>query len=164
MVYAAKRGKTRCPTHPGALLRDDIIPATGRTKAEIAGLLGILLMPWKLVADPGGYIFKWLIGYSALLGPIGGVMIADYFVVRRQKLEVSGLYSRSGPYGAVRWTAMAALLLAILPHAPGFLVQVDLVPKAAVPALLQSLYNFSWFSGFAIAFVLYLVFEKLRSR
>jgi len=41
MVYAAKRGKNRCPTHPGALLRDDIIPATGRTKAEIAGLLGI---------------------------------------------------------------------------------------------------------------------------
>jgi antitoxin HigA-1 len=42
MVYAAKRGKSRCPTHPGALLRDDIIiPATGRTKAEIAGLLGI---------------------------------------------------------------------------------------------------------------------------
>src|ERR1700678_2924162 len=41
MAYVAKRGKNRCPTHPGSLLRDDIIPATGRTKAEIAGLLGI---------------------------------------------------------------------------------------------------------------------------
>jgi NCS1 family nucleobase:cation symporter-1 len=123
----------------------------------IAGLLGILLMPWKLVADPGGYIFKWLIGYSALLGPIGGVM-------RKQNLDVPGLYSRSGPYGALRWTALAALLLAIVPHVPGFLVQVDLAGKDAVPAFLQSLYNFSWFSGFAIAFVLYLVFEKFRSR
>src|SRR3954469_11050332 len=57
-----------------------------RTGGLITGVVGILMMPWKLVADPSGYIFTWLIGYSALLGPIGGIMIADYFVVRRRRL------------------------------------------------------------------------------
>ncbi len=58
----------------------------------ITGIVGILMMPWKLVADPTGYIFTWLIGYSALLGPIGGIMIADYFVIRRRQLNVAALY------------------------------------------------------------------------
>ena len=51
----------------------------------ITGIVGILMMPWKLVADPSGYIFTWLIGYSALLGPIGGILIADYFVCRHSQ-------------------------------------------------------------------------------
>ncbi|MFZ4779279.1 MAG: cytosine permease, partial [Terrimicrobiaceae bacterium] len=126
----------------------------------IAGLLGIVLLPWKLVADPSGYIFKWLIGYSALLGPIGGIMIADYFVIRRQRLDVAALYSRNGIYGTVRWASVAVLFLAILPHAPGFLVQIDVLSASSVPAFFQGLYNFSWFSGFAIAFALHLIFQK----
>ena len=56
------------------------------------------MMPWKLVADPTGYIFTWLIAYSALLGPIGGIMIADYFVYRRRKLNVPALYKLDGEY------------------------------------------------------------------
>lgn len=126
----------------------------------MAGLLGIVLLPWKLVADPGGYIFKWLIGYSALLGPIGGIMIADYFVIRRQHLDVAALYSRNGLYGTVRWASVAVLFLAILPHAPGFLVQIDILPPSSVPVFFRNLYNFSWFSGFAIAFVLHLIVQK----
>src|SRR5262249_41032894 len=55
---------------------------TFRTGGYITGVIGILIMPWKLVADPSGYIFTWLVGYSALLGPIAGVLIADYFIVR----------------------------------------------------------------------------------
>ena len=51
-----------------------------RTGGFITGVIGILMMPWKLVADPTGYIFTWLVGYTALLGPIGGILIADYFV------------------------------------------------------------------------------------
>lgn len=134
-----------------------------RTGGLIAGIVGILLMPWKLVADPGGYIFKWLIGYSALLGPIGGIMIADYFFVKRQKLDVRSLYSRTGIYGRVQWLALAALLLGILPHLPGFLVKIDVLASAQVPTFFQVLYNFSWFSGFAIAFFLYLTFKKIWS-
>lgn len=133
-----------------------------RTGGLIAGVVGILIMPWKLVADPSGYIFKWLIGYSALLGPIGGVMIADYFLIRRQKLDVAALYSRGGCYGGVNPLAMAALFLAILPHVPGFLAAIDVVPTVAIPAFFVGLYKFSWFSGFAIAFFLHILFAKLQ--
>ncbi len=131
-----------------------------RTGGLIAGVVGVVLMPWKLVADPEGYIFKWLIGYSALLGPIGGIMIADYFFVRRQKLDTEALYESRGIYGRVRLTALAALLLAIAPHVPGFLVQINVLPTGAVPPFFRSLYGFSWFSGFAIAFALHLLFQR----
>ena len=65
---------------------------TFRLGGLITGLIGIAMMPWKLVADPSGYIFTWLIGYSALLGPIGGIMIADYFVYRHRQLNLAALY------------------------------------------------------------------------
>src|SRR4029434_10245256 len=55
---------------------------TFRIGGLITGIIGIAMMPWKLVADPNGYIFIWLIAYSALLGPIGGILIGDYFVYR----------------------------------------------------------------------------------
>ena len=60
-----------------------------RTGGLITGIIGILIMPWKLIADPSGYIFTWLVGYSALLGPIAGILIADYFVLRRRTLDVA---------------------------------------------------------------------------
>ena len=126
----------------------------------LAGLLGIILLPWKLVADPNGYIFKWLIGYSALLGPIGGIMIADYFIIRRQRLEVAELYSTTGRYGTFRWASILVLFLAILPHVPGFLVQIDVLSASSISPFLLGLYNFSWFSGFVIAFILHLSFQK----
>jgi NCS1 family nucleobase:cation symporter-1 len=59
-----------------------------RTGGYITGVIGIFIFPWKLVADPSGYIFTWLVGYSSLLGPIGGIMIVDYFFIRRQQLLV----------------------------------------------------------------------------
>ena len=62
----------------------------------ITGIIGILMMPWKLVADPSGYIFTWLVGYSALLGPIGGIMIADYFVYRQRSSTSHALYDADG--------------------------------------------------------------------
>lgn len=138
-----------------------------KTGGLIAGAIGILMLPWKLVADPGGYVFTWLIGYSALLGPIGGIMIADYFVLRRQRLSTPDLYEIDGGYrftGGFSLAALAALGLAILPHLPGFLVQVGLLSEAAVPAFLRALYSYSWFSGFAIAFVLHLAFRRLSAR
>src|SRR6187397_1186176 len=69
-----------------------------RSGGFITGVIGILIRPWKLVADPSGYIFTWLVGYSALLGPIGGIMIADYFVYRHRQLDAKGLYRENGPY------------------------------------------------------------------
>jgi NCS1 family nucleobase:cation symporter-1 len=130
----------------------------------ITGIIGILMMPWKLVADPSGYIFTWLVGYSALLGPIGGIMIADYFVLRRMRLDVQGLYDPNGPYrysGGWGIPAIAAFLAGALPNLPGFLAQVGWVGAARVPAVFLEIYGFAWFAGFAIAFVAYLAFRKL---
>src|SRR5664279_3757988 len=71
---------------------------TFRIGGFITGIVGIVMMPWKLIADPSGYIFTWLIGYSALLGPIAGIMIADYFVLRGTRLDVEALYREDGEY------------------------------------------------------------------
>ena len=69
-----------------------------RKGGYITGIIGILIFPWKLMADPTGYIFTWLVGYSSLLGPVGGIMIADYFFLRKQQLQVADLYSETGMY------------------------------------------------------------------
>jgi NCS1 family nucleobase:cation symporter-1 len=130
----------------------------------ITGLIGIAMMPWKLVADPSGYIFTWLVGYSALLGPVGGIMIADYFVHRRMVLDVPALYDAHGQYrylGGWSLVAVAAFVIAVLPNLPGFLAQVGWAEAARIPHAFIALYGYAWFAGFAIAFVAYLILRKL---
>ena len=137
-----------------------------RTGGLITGVIGILIMPWKLVADPSGYIFTWLVGYSALLGPIAGILIADYFVIRQRQLDVPALYSTGGPYSyrsGYSLAGLGALVLAILPNLPGFFVTVHWLPKTSVPAFFVAAYDYAWFLGFAVAFVAYLVFRKVGS-
>lgn len=136
---------------------------TFRLGGLITGLVGIAIMPWKLVADPSGYIFTWLIGYSALLGPIGGIMIADYFAIRRRELDVAALYSATGAYrysGGFSGVAIGALLAGALPSLPGFLANVKAIDGARVPPLLLGLYHYAWFVGFGIAFVVYFALRK----
>ncbi len=135
-----------------------------RIGGAITGVIGILMMPWKLVADPSGYIFTWLVGYSALLGPIGGIMIADYYVYRHRQLDVVGLYKTDGPYrytNGLSIVALVALIVAVLPNVPGFLVNVKLLKPANVPHFLVGLYNYAWFVGFGIAFVVYLSLRRI---
>src|SRR3954466_15845024 len=115
-----------------------------RTGGLITGVIGVLMMPWKLVADPSGYIFTWLVGYSALLGPIGGIMIADYYVWRRKQLHVAALYQANSEYrytGGFSLVGIFALIVAVLPNLPGFLVTVKLVDPAAVSPFLVRLYD-----------------------
>ena len=112
---------------------------TFRLGGLITGLIGIAMMPWKLLADPSGYIFTWLVGYSALLGPIGGIMIADYYAYRGKVLNVSALYSATGEYTYVRgfsWVAIAAFLAGALPSLPGFLANIKVIDGAQVPPFL----------------------------
>ncbi|HEV2330664.1 MAG TPA: NCS1 family nucleobase:cation symporter-1 [Verrucomicrobiae bacterium] len=135
-----------------------------RTGGLITGMIGVLMMPWKLVAGPTGYIFAWLIAYSALLGPIGGILIADYFVYRRTKLNVNALYTPDGEYRFINGFSLVALVSFVagaLPSLPGFLVNVKLLGPANVPAVLAELYNYAWFIGFALAFVVYLMLRKI---
>jgi len=125
-----------------------------RTGGLITGILGILIFPWKLVADPSGYIFTWLVGYSSLLGPVGGILIVDYYFIRRQQLSVNDLYDPSGVYrysGGFNRRAVISLVLGILPNVPGFLVTIGAVAPDSFPTWLVGLYNYAWFVGFALA-------------
>src|SRR5205809_6913372 len=83
-----------------------------RTGGLITGIVGILMQPWKLLADPSGYIFGWLVGYSGGLGSIAGVLIADYWLVRKKNLNLRDLYRSKCVYGGWNWRAIAATLLA----------------------------------------------------
>lgn len=133
-----------------------------RTGGLITGLLGIAMMPWKLMASAGDYIFTWLVGYSALLGPIAGIMIVDYWVLRRCELDVAELYRVKGRYAGVRWSAMAALVLGVAPNVPGFLKSANTVE--VVPAWCEAVYPYAWFTGFAIAAVVYGAFAGRTAR
>lgn len=91
-----------------------------RVGAIITCLIGVLIMPWRLYNDLGAYIFTWLIGYSALLGPIAGIMLADYYLLRRMRLNAAALYDPAGEYAGVNWRAVLAFVLGVLPNIPGF--------------------------------------------
>lgn len=134
-----------------------------RIGGYITGIVGILIFPWKLVADPSGYIFTWLVGYSSLLGPIGGIMIADYFFIRRQQLQVNDLYKTAGAYTyshGFNRVAVIALLLGILPNVPGFLTTIKSVDKDSVWPWLSDLYNYAWFVGFFVSGFSYLLMMR----
>jgi NCS1 family nucleobase:cation symporter-1 len=115
----------------------------------ITGVLGIVIMPWKLLSDYGTYIFGWLVGYSGFLGPIAGIFIADYWLVRRGRLSLPDLYRDDGIYG--RWNARAVVALA----AGVVVALIGLV----VPAV-RMLYDYAWFVGFGVAFALYAVLMR----
>ncbi len=134
-----------------------------RIGGYITGVIGILMMPWKLVEDPSGYIFKWLVAYSGLLGAVGGVLIADYFVIRKTRLHLHGLYVRNGPYwyiGGFNPIAIIALTLGIAPCVPGF---IGTVTTIKVPEVWIQMYHYAWFISFGISFVVYAALMSLRS-
>jgi len=111
-----------------------------KTGGLITGVLGIAIQPWKLIADPSGYIYTWLLGYSGGLGSIAGVLVADYWLVRRRELRLEDLYLADGAYRGWNGRAIAATALGCA-LAWGGLV---------VPAL-KPLYDYAWFVGFFAA-------------
>ncbi|MEO8417088.1 MAG: NCS1 family nucleobase:cation symporter-1, partial [Ginsengibacter sp.] len=126
----------------------------------ITGIIGILIFPWKLIADPTGYIFTWLVGYSSLLGPIGGIMIVDYYFIRKQQLVLDELYKVKGAYSygnGYNKNAIIALLIGILPNVPGFLVQTHFVDPDTFPIWMAHLYNYAWFVGFFVSGFIYYI-------
>ena len=125
----------------------------------ITGVIGILIMPWKLIADPSGYIFTWLIGYSALLGPVIGIILVDYFLVRKTKLNVEDLYRSNGIYGGFNPVAIFALVIGVIPNIPGFLANVGLYSGSG---FIVDLYNYAWFIGLAISSLVY--YPLMRNR
>ncbi|MEW6041500.1 MAG: NCS1 family nucleobase:cation symporter-1 [Elusimicrobiota bacterium] len=133
-----------------------------KTGGLITGIIGILIMPWKLIADPKGYIFTWLIGYSALLGPIAGIMICDYFIIKKKQLNHTGLYQNVGEYlfkKGYNVNALIALIVGVLPNVPGFSNTVGIFCCSPFWA---NLYHYAWFIGFIVAFVVYFGLEKIK--
>lgn len=123
-----------------------------RTGGIITGIVGVAMMPWKLLGDFSAYIFGWLVGYSGLLGPIAGIMIADYFVVRKAELNVNDLYLRGGEYEYTRGfnpRALVALAAGIV------IALLGLVVPAA-----RWLYDYAWFVGFLVSGAVYIMLSR----
>lgn len=138
-----------------------------RIGGYITGIIGVLIFPWKLIADPNGYIFTWLIAYSSLLGPVGGIMIVDYYFIRKQRLVTEDLYKAKGLYSftnGFNGAAIIALLVGILPNLPGFLLQIKLVSATAFPAWISQLYNYAWFVGFFVSGIVYMIMMNYKVR
>src|SRR4051812_29113132 len=126
----------------------------------ITGIVGILIQPWRLLANEQTYIYSWLNGYSLLLGACGGVLIADYYLIRRTRLELPGLYRADGPYW-YRWgfnpCAIIALSVGIGLCLPGFLAQIG---EWDIHGFWSAIYSYAWFVSFGAALVTYYVMMK----
>ena len=136
------------------------------TGGLITAVLGIVMMPWKLYADAGAYIFTWLLGYSSLMGALGGILIADYWVLRRQDLRLADLFRENGIYSysnGINTRAMIALVVSIAPVVPGF-VRAAMTPGGIVadPGFLDQLYSYAWFVTFALSMAIYTVLMRGR--
>lgn len=132
-----------------------------RMGGYITAAVGVAILPWKLVEDAGAYIFTWLVGYSALLGPIAGILITDYFLLRRTHLDVDDLFKADGAYrGADGWNiaGLAALAIGIAPNALGFLHAAGALKS--IPGIFDEIYVYAWFVGFAVAAIAYYLLTR----
>ena len=134
------------------------------TGGLITAVIGIVMMPWQLMSSMGAYIFTWLIGYSGLMGAIGGILICDYFLIRGKRLQLAELFKTDGIYSyksGFNWRAVVALVVAIAPVVPGFL-RAATTPGGQVgdAGFFDTLYVYAWFVTFGIGFVLYFVLMK----
>ncbi len=127
-------------------------------------LIGVLMMPWKLMGSMSAYIFTWLIGYSGLMGAIAGILICDYWILRRQRLDLVALFDPKGQYSYTNGfnpRAIAALVVAILPVVPGFLRAATTAGgQVAAPNFFDTLYTYAWFVTFAVGFLIYYLLMK----
>lgn len=136
-----------------------------RTGGLITAVIGVAMMPWYLYNNLGAYIFTWLIGYSALLGPIAGIMLCDYYLLRKTRLNADALYNPDGEYAygksGVNWRAIVALTLAVAPNLPGFInsaTNTELFPR-----VFDRVYGYAWFVGLAIAAAVYWLLMRGRA-
>lgn len=140
---------------------------TFQSGALLTALLGIVFQPWRLLRSSESFVYTWLVGYSALLGPIGGIILADYYLIRGTRLSVSELYSLSpsGEYyysGGYNLSALTALAIGILPVVPGFLQKVG--ASGRIPEVFVTIYNNAWFFSFFLAGFVYWILWSLGGK
>lgn len=122
----------------------------------ITGVIGILILPWKLL----GVIVGYLLTYGAVLGPVLAILIADYFLIRRLRLDLLGLYRRDGVYCYSHCLFPGVNSLAVL----SLLAGIGVVFSGLVHPSLKILYDSGWFTGFGVSFVVYMVLMKSFGR
>jgi NCS1 family nucleobase:cation symporter-1 len=131
------------------------------TGGLITAVIGVLMMPWKIMSSMGDYIFTWLIGYSGLMGAIAGILICDYWVLRKQRLNLAGLFDTHGPYSysnGVNARAIVSLVVAVAPVVPGFVRAATTAGgQVASPGMFDTLYTYAWFVTFGLGFLVYWV-------
>ncbi len=137
-----------------------------RTGGLITGVIGILIQPWRLLANPHIYIFTWLGFYGGFLGTIAGVLIADYWLSRRTNLSLAGLYDANGPYrygNGWNWRAVAALLVGLLLAVGGAWSTPGggPFPLSGLIPFLKPLYSYNWAIGFAAGMAVYYLLTQL---
>jgi NCS1 family nucleobase:cation symporter-1 len=139
-----------------------------KTGGIITALVGVVSFPWVLLENAGAYIFTWLVGYGSLLGAIGAVMIVDYWIVRKRRLDLVDLYKLDGRYaysGGYNWKAIIAVLIGVVPVVPGFL-KAAATPGGIVaePTFLDTLYTYGLFFTFTLAALSYLAMTMIGGR
>ncbi|CAF4878545.1 unnamed protein product [Rotaria sp. Silwood1] len=137
-----------------------------KTGGLITCILSVVIMPWKLLSSSEEYVFTWLIGYSALLGPIAGIILGDYYILRRQKLEIFELYCDSYPLytnRAVNWFSMLALVIGIAPNMPGFIRSLQLNQNRET-VFFDHIYIYAWFIGLFLAGFVYVLTMLIHRR
>src|SRR5215208_7144900 len=141
-----------------------------RTGGVITAILGVISFPWVLFENVGAYIFTWLVGYGSLLGAIAAVMIADYWILRRRRLELADLYKRDGRYaysGGWNWRAIVAVFIGVVPVLPGFFKAATTPGFEGVfqnPTFIEGLYNYGLFFTYFVAGLAYLALSMIGSR
>jgi NCS1 family nucleobase:cation symporter-1 len=131
-----------------------------RAGGYLTASIALVMMPWKVLESTQGYIFTWLIGYSALLGPIAGILIIDYYLIRKTELNVEHLYREDGQYSYGNGWNLAAIVAFVAPNIPGFLNAAFPASFPGVGDGFKTIYTYAWFVGIAISALVYGVLMK----
>lgn len=137
-----------------------------KTGGLITCLLAVVIMPWKLLSSSEEYVFTWLIGYSALLGPIAGIIIADYYIIKSRQLSIVDLYADDHSilsFQSINWISIVSLLIGIAPNMPGFIQSLQL-NQIREKNLFDHIYVYAWFIGVFLSGFVYVLFVFLFKR
>ena len=142
-----------------------------RVGGVLTGVIGIVIMPWRLLESANTFIFVWLNFYGGLLGAVAGVMIADYWVINHRRIDVAECYREGGRYwftGGWNWRAVVATVAGMTIGVGGAYSGLDASGHKTGPfpvdgyiPFLKFFWDYNWVAGFILAFVLYLVLCRL---
>jgi nucleobase:cation symporter-1, NCS1 family len=136
-----------------------------RVAAFLACLIGLLFLPLQLIENRQNYVYLWLVGYCNITGAIAGIIISDYYFLRKGVIKIKALYKPGSEYSYLKgWNliAVAVLIIAMLPSLPGFLKYAgNITVMGNANKLFEGIYNYSWFIAFAIALTLYYILMKM---